>query len=72
MKHLLCLILTSCFVVLTYGQVNSKVKEMESQSNRLEQEIIVKCLSIIIYSFPLVTKTQHPSTYQHMLSQSLL
>ena len=39
MKHLLCLILTSCFVVLTYGQVNSKVKEMESQRNRLEQEI---------------------------------
>ena len=39
MKHLLCLILASCFVALTYGQTNSKVKEMESQRNKLEQEI---------------------------------
>lgn len=39
---------------------------------RLEQEIIVKCLLKIIGSFPLMAKTQHPSTHQHMLSQILL
>ena len=39
MKRLLCLILTSCLISLTYGQTNSKVKEMESQRSKLEQEI---------------------------------
>ena len=39
MKQLLCLILASCFITFAYGQTNSKVKEMESQRNKLEQEI---------------------------------
>ena len=39
MKQLLCLILASCFITFAYGQTNSKVKEMENQRNKLEQEI---------------------------------
>ena len=39
MKRLFCLILTSCLITLTYGQTNPKVAEMESQRNKLEQEI---------------------------------
>ena len=39
MKYLLSLVLASFFVASTYGQTNSKVKEMESQRNKLEQEI---------------------------------
>ena len=39
MRKLLCLILASCFISFAYGQTNPKVKEMESQRNKLEQEI---------------------------------
>ena len=39
MKRLLYLVLVSCFVSFSYGQTNSKVKEMESQRSKLEQEI---------------------------------
>lgn len=39
MKYLLCLIFASCFLTVTYGQTNPKVKEMESQRFKLEQEI---------------------------------
>lgn len=39
MKHIFCLILVSCFITFAYGQTNSKVKEMESQRSKLEQEI---------------------------------
>ena len=39
MKHLLCLILTSCLIAAAYGQTNPKVAEMESQRSKLEQEI---------------------------------
>lgn len=39
MKHLLCLILTSCLIATAYGQTNPKVAEMESQRSKLEQEI---------------------------------
>ena len=39
MKHLFCLILTSCFILTAYGQTNPKVAEMESQRSKLEQEI---------------------------------
>lgn len=39
MKRLLCLILSLCFLSFVYGQTNSKVKEMESQRSKLEQEI---------------------------------
>ena len=39
MKRLLCLIfaIATCFTF--YGQTNSKVKEMETQRNKIEQEI---------------------------------
>ena len=39
MKHLFCFILTSCLIATAYGQTNSKVAEMESQRNKLEQAI---------------------------------
>lgn len=39
MRKLLCLILASFFINFAYGQTNPKVKEMESQRNKLEQEI---------------------------------
>ena len=39
MRYLLCLIFASCFLTVTYGQTNPKVKEMESQRSKLEQEI---------------------------------
>ena len=39
MKRILCLILTSCLIAIAYGQTNPKVKEMESQRSKLEQEI---------------------------------
>lgn len=39
MKQLFCFILASCLIATAYGQTNPKVKEMESQRNRLEQAI---------------------------------
>lgn len=39
MKRILCLVLASVFISFTYGQTNPKVKEMESQRHKLEQEI---------------------------------
>lgn len=39
MKRLLCFVFISCLVTLAYGQTNPKVKEMESQRSKLEQEI---------------------------------
>ena len=39
MRRNLCFILTLCMLTATYGQNNPKVKDMEQQRNRLEQEI---------------------------------
>lgn len=39
MRRSLCLILTLCMLTATYGQSNPKVKDMEQQRNRLEQQI---------------------------------
>ena len=39
MKHIFCLILASFFITFAYGQTNPKVKEMESERSKLEQEI---------------------------------
>ena len=39
MKHIFCLILASFFIIFSYGQTNPKVKEMESERSKLEQEI---------------------------------
>lgn len=39
MRRILCIIISSALFVFAYGQTNPKVKEMESQRSKLEQEI---------------------------------